>query len=238
MPSWRSDARLPPRLPSFYLFVSLGGLVGGAFVALLAPLLFNAVLEYPLGLVLAALLLPYSNRRIKRGDLVLASFIGALVLGGGPLAKGLGLPLPLIVVAGVMAAVAVLVLSRQVRPRAFALCIAALLLGAVRAPVARQHRMERAQFLRRIPGSRKTQDPATRSLVHGTTNHGGQWMSGPHEVKPTTYHTPASPVAEVIRRTQARATTQRVALVGLGSGALAYYRRPGGRVALFLKSTR
>ena len=79
-------------LTEFYLFVSLGGLVGGAFVALLAPLLFNAVLEYPLGLVLAALLLPYSNRRIKRGNLVLASFIGALVLGGGPLAKGLGLP--------------------------------------------------------------------------------------------------------------------------------------------------
>ena len=213
-------------LTEFYLFVSLGGLVGGAFVALLAPLLFDAVLEYPLGLVLAALLLPYSNRRIKRGDLVLASFIGALVLGGGPLAKGLGLPLPLIVVAGVMAAVAVLVLSRQVRPRAFALCIAALLLGAVRAPWHDNTVWSGRSFFG-VYRVTETQDPATRSLVHGTTNHGGQWMPGPHEVKPTTYHTPASPVAEIIRKTRARATTQRVGLVGLGSGALAYYRRPG-----------
>jgi hypothetical protein len=52
--------RRPPVawLTEFYLWVSLGGVLGGLFNGLLAPALFNSVVEYPLGLVLAALLLP------------------------------------------------------------------------------------------------------------------------------------------------------------------------------------
>ena len=52
--------RRPPaaRLTEFYLFLSLGGLVGGVSVALVAPLVFDSVLEYPLCLALAAALLP------------------------------------------------------------------------------------------------------------------------------------------------------------------------------------
>ena len=69
-------------------------------------------------------------------------------------------------------------------------------------------------------------DPPMRSLVHGTTNHGGQWTSGNGSIEPTSYYTPASPVANIIAATQALKKRQRVGLVGLGTGALAYYRRP------------
>ncbi len=56
--------RRPPaaRLTEFYLFLSLGGLVGGVFVALVAPQVFDSVLEYPLCLVLAAALLPARDK--------------------------------------------------------------------------------------------------------------------------------------------------------------------------------
>ena len=68
--------RRPPaaRLTEFYLFLSLGGLVGGVSVALVAPLVFDSVLEYPLCLALAAALLPIrgigrDRRRAERsGD--------------------------------------------------------------------------------------------------------------------------------------------------------------------------
>jgi SAM-dependent methyltransferase len=45
-------------LTQFYLLMSVGGVLGGVFNALVAPLVFSAVAEYPLVLVCACLLLP------------------------------------------------------------------------------------------------------------------------------------------------------------------------------------
>ena len=51
-------ARRPPaaRLTEFYLLVSLGGVLGGAFNAFLAPVMFSSVIEYPMVLIAARLL--------------------------------------------------------------------------------------------------------------------------------------------------------------------------------------
>src|SRR5215208_3988367 len=50
--------RPPARhLTEFYLWVAVGGVLGGVFNALLAPMIFHSVVEYPLVIVLAALLL-------------------------------------------------------------------------------------------------------------------------------------------------------------------------------------
>jgi hypothetical protein len=43
----------PARLTDFYLSLSLGGVIGGAFKAFIAPVIFNAVWEYPIVLGLA-----------------------------------------------------------------------------------------------------------------------------------------------------------------------------------------
>ncbi|HLJ94945.1 MAG TPA: fused MFS/spermidine synthase [Gemmataceae bacterium] len=48
----------PRYLTQFYLLMSLGGVLGGLFNALVAPLIFNSVAEYNVALVLACLLLP------------------------------------------------------------------------------------------------------------------------------------------------------------------------------------
>src|SRR5258708_5666191 len=45
-------------LTSFYLSMSVGGVLGGLFNALIAPVIFNGIVEYPLALVLACLLMP------------------------------------------------------------------------------------------------------------------------------------------------------------------------------------
>ena len=46
------------RLTEFYLWMSLGGVLGGLFSGLLAPVLFNSVLEYPMLLVAGLLCRP------------------------------------------------------------------------------------------------------------------------------------------------------------------------------------
>lgn len=55
----RPEAR---RLTEFYLWVSLGGVLGGAFNALLAPLIFTGVFEYPLAIAAGAFIRPYDGK--------------------------------------------------------------------------------------------------------------------------------------------------------------------------------
>jgi SAM-dependent methyltransferase len=45
-------------LTEFYLWMSVGGVLGGLFNALVAPLIFTGIVEYPLAVVLACLLAP------------------------------------------------------------------------------------------------------------------------------------------------------------------------------------
>ena len=224
-------------LTEFYLFVALGGLIGGVFVALVAPAVFDSVLEYPLSLVLAAALLPRqgaaaggsggasSGTLWRKGDIVLAILIMAVILGGRTFTEWMDLPLPFIVFAGALGVFAVFVLSRQVRPFGFALCLAALLIVGQK-PWGDDETLWSGRSFFGVYQVVEKADPPTRSLIHGTTNHGGQWTRGDGTVGPTHYYTPASPGAKVIAATQAQTKRQRVGLVGLGTGALAYYRRP------------
>jgi SAM-dependent methyltransferase len=52
------DRPAPTHLTSFYLCMSLGGVVGGSLNALVAPMVFNSILEYPLIIGAACLLRP------------------------------------------------------------------------------------------------------------------------------------------------------------------------------------
>ncbi|MDO4557452.1 MAG: fused MFS/spermidine synthase [Planctomycetia bacterium] len=53
----------PERLTEYYVLMSLGGLLGGVFNTLIAPVLFRSVLEYPLMIIAAALLRPHIRLR-------------------------------------------------------------------------------------------------------------------------------------------------------------------------------
>src|SRR5215210_261481 len=58
-----ADRPDPSRLTEFYLWVALGGALGGAFNAVLAPLVFPGLVEYPVAIVAACLLVPKPPRR-------------------------------------------------------------------------------------------------------------------------------------------------------------------------------
>lgn len=55
------DRPAATHLTEFYLLMSLGGALGGLFNGILAPLAFNTNLEYPIALVLAVSVLPWSR---------------------------------------------------------------------------------------------------------------------------------------------------------------------------------
>src|SRR5204863_9475941 len=86
----RPDAR---DLTEFYLWISLGGVLGGLFDALLAPVLFPDIWEYPLMLVAACAIRPAGMADEKsawRADLLcpallLAGLLALLPLGSLPI---------------------------------------------------------------------------------------------------------------------------------------------------------
>jgi hypothetical protein len=52
------DRPAPAHLTEFFLWMSVGGVLGGMFNALLAPIIFNGIVVYQLALVLACLIMP------------------------------------------------------------------------------------------------------------------------------------------------------------------------------------
>jgi SAM-dependent methyltransferase len=79
-------ARLKPHsrfLTSFYLMVAMGGALGGIFVGLIAPMVFNAYFELPVGMIFCAIMAlqvirnTHSFRHLAR--LVLVAFVGFVI---------------------------------------------------------------------------------------------------------------------------------------------------------------
>ena len=67
-------------LTEFYVWMSLGGVLGGMFNALLAPIIFDDILEYPLALVLACLLRPRLAGKFGKSSIRNDIFVAGAVL--------------------------------------------------------------------------------------------------------------------------------------------------------------
>ena len=81
--SWRVSPNGPSlhHLSEFYLWIALGGALGGICNAIVAPLVFDRVVEYPLVLVLAGLALPLSSDQpARRAWIPITLLAGLLVL--------------------------------------------------------------------------------------------------------------------------------------------------------------
>jgi hypothetical protein len=220
-------------LTEFYLWMSAGGVLGGIFNALLAPLVFSTVLEYPLTLVLACLLMSRRdmaspNRRARvldvavpvmlglfTGDLIL--FLRAVSLGDTRLTLALIYGLP-----------PVLCLSLVRRPRRFALGLMAIMVATALTVSDRARTLHVARSFFGI--NQVTIDSAGlyHVLTHGNTLHGLQSRYAERRREPLSYYTRSGPLGQTIA-VLPRELRQRVAAVGLGAGTVACYGERGER---------
>jgi hypothetical protein len=85
------------RLADFYLCVAIGGMLGGLFNTLIAPIAFNTIIEYPLAIVLACLVVRENNQNDssvdRLFDVIWPAIIGALTIALIFIFKGLFLVL-------------------------------------------------------------------------------------------------------------------------------------------------
>jgi hypothetical protein len=221
----------PPseRLTEFYLWLSAGGMLGGMFTALLAPLLFSTPAEYPLVLVLACLLRPAPAQTLGLLDLALPLGLGfltiALIFSGRMLYLEPG-PESL---AWMFAAPLVICYLFYERPVRFGLGIGAILLAAGAYDGVYGRTLYRARSFFGV--HRVTLDPtgSFRVLVHGDTVHGKQSVDPKRAREPLSYYYRTGPIGQVFEALHGDERLQKVGVVGLGTGALACYAESGQR---------
>ena len=235
-----AELRPPARdLSMFYVTIALGGLLGGTWNALVAPLLFDRVVEYPLALVLACLAAPgFKTSDIGRSgrnrlwDLLFAGvvFVSTMIL----VTDDAGLGDSALGVLGVMIASGMGILAcvtAQRRPFRFALVVAGVTAAGALSPgvSGRLLHIERDFFgVLRVTHDAKLN---VNRLFHGSTLHGQQSLDPALRREPSTYFTRSGPIGQVFRAMERRLSLPGagVAIVGLGAGTLASYAQPGQR---------
>jgi hypothetical protein len=218
------------KLPEYYLWVAAGGVLGGAFNALLAPLIFPTSLEYPLAIILACLMRPITDKERNTGNWVRFIFPICIFL----VTFGLSLTVPWLGLSlryedGVVLLVPLVlcfVLSFQ-RPLAFGLGIAALMLGAMVHLDAFNETLATERNFFGIWRVTTNSDRDIRRLYHGSTIHGLQLIGQSRECEAISYYHKDGPIGQVFEVSNAKATKLPVAVTGLGSGTLATYSEPG-----------
>ena len=208
---------VPERLTEFYFLLSLGGVLGGALNALVAPLVFDSVLEYPLVLVLALALRRGGRGRVADFVPVLAIFIGCLA--------GLAVVQSVTAAHAVLAGLVLACLAIGAR-RPFRLTLSFACLTLLFAVGSAGLHTERTFF----GVLRVTEEDGERQLHHGTTLHGVERLAGPLAGEPLTYYGRRGPLGDVFA---AYPRFDRVDAIGLGVGTLAAYGRPGERLTFY-----
>lgn len=220
-----SDRRPEPaHLTEFYLWLSFGGVVGGAFNALAAPVLFDGVIEYPLVLALSLLVTVRAQKAtpLKRTLIALAAVATPLVL--FEVLKAFGKPLDFVSGMAVLGFAALVALSLKGRPIALAAGAGLIFVASHAADPTRVEFQDRGFF-----GVVRVTQPEgfpMRLFMHGTTLHGAQSISGPDRLLPATYYAPETPIGQAFRTFAATGRMQHVGVVGLGVGSVACYRTP------------
>ena len=227
-------------LTGFYLAMSVGGVTGGLFCALIAPAVFDWNYEHPLLIVAAAALVPpqvlfYWLERVWTGlrgrveTVLIILAVGLLAL----IASGLAGPLPRWMPAAALAGLAIIAVASVGQRLPYVLSLVGLMggLGGVRVLQASDQRT-RSYF--GIYAVETRESGSTRVLMHGTTLHGLQMLDPGRERTPTSYYAPRSGIGIPLTFADALfGPGAAIGVVGLGTGTLACYRRPGQTYTFF-----
>jgi hypothetical protein len=228
-----ADRPAPRHLTEFYLWMSAGGVLGGIFNALVAPVIFRSIVEYPLVLALACLLLPRfgadaAQPFFRWRDLALPALLGgilaALIVG----MSALGVQNGVFSLVAIFSVPGLLCFSFSRRPLRFALGVGVLFLVTgllFNSGQGQELATERSFFgLHRV-----MLDPTGRfhTIVHGGTVHGMQSTDPARRTVPLTYYYPTGPAGQLFAAYNGAYAKQHVGVVGLGAGILACYFQPG-----------
>ncbi|GGC28895.1 hypothetical protein GCM10011371_15550 [Novosphingobium marinum] len=232
------------RLTTFYLAMSAGGALGGAFTAIVAPVVFDWVWEHPLLVLAAAMLMPlpeiFGWRRMPGLEPAMARMAAVAIV---------AVILFFCWLLGTLSTedeVGSVRVFLTFMAGAFGLLIVAwrwLFVGVLLAIMLAQGGITtiegtvdgvRTRSYFGIYTVRDYPDSKMRTLAHGTTLHGQQSTAPEFACAPTTYYGPGSGVGIALREVpRLFGRNASIGVVGLGTGTLAAYARPQDRWTFF-----
>lgn len=239
----------PSRLTEFYLVMSLGGVLGGLFSAVVAPRLFTTVLEYPLMLAAACALRPQMVtewRGTSRWTLVELAAVAACVVAAtvAPQVARRWLPgdLEHYALAHGLVSVGIPMVCICLLPLAGGAARFAAAVGAVLsvATYASPYGVVLARERTFFGVHTVVEHRGIHRLLHGTTLHGVQVAPGVTDPAlarlrtiPGTYYHRSGPIGDVIRELERQGRFHRAGFVGLGAGTMAAYGERGTHLTFF-----
>ena len=234
-------------LTEFYLWMSLGGALGGVFSALIAPQIFASAFEF-MALMIAALFCRPEVLDALKGQFDLRRFSGiaclvlsALItqhlasrLGGDLFARG--------AMAIILCGLGLTLWFNRTHPALQAGVMLGIGLFGWMLPDS-QLAVHTARSFFGVVRVIETADGATRLMQHGTTLHGSRRLMGADgagidQPRPATYYHPAGPLARGValaRQVTTGSSTGaiRMGVVGLGTGSMACYTQPRDTLIYF-----
>lgn len=231
-----NDRPSTTHLAEYYLWIAFGGALGSFFNVFVAPTLFNSVLEYPLAIVLACMLqaseprLTDSNdeqRGVRRKylDLLYPLALYVLTVGLAILVaySRFNSPTFRLIIVLVFPLMIVNHFFRK-RPVRFALGLCAVMLGSIHLTGNAGHTIHvDRNFFGTIRVT--TESMGINTLYSGNTIHGRQFVEQSRRCEPLSYHHEHGPLGQVMAVFNAAPENQRVAVIGLGVGAMTAYSR-------------
>ncbi len=226
-------------LTGFYVALSFGGMVGGLFAGLIAPLMFSWIAEYPILVALAALCRPAHAELFPRLSrwywLLLAAVAIALIVPTFSIGKvATSLEDYRVWVAGGVGALAgfIGVVLNADKWKIFATVVIALAL--IRIYPADEGRTETIRSFFGVHKIVVTPHGQYHVLMHGTTIHGAQKFQNSDGTpatgrpEPITYYHKDGGIGQAIAAIRERkGAALRVAVIGVGSGTLTCAAEPG-----------
>jgi hypothetical protein len=202
----------PAHLTTFYLMCAVGGAVGAAFVALVAPRLFSGYYELQVAMAACTILVLVVHYRDPQSEIRSTPWQ----------------PAWLIVIGLVVALVASLFISAREQSAEARLSVRNFY-GVLRVidGVVPNVIVVKANAVESLD-----EDARYRRLMNGTIDHGLQFLAPSRQRWPTTYYGPDSGIGVALKAAQENSTL-RVGVVGLGIGTIAAYGRPGDQYLFY-----
>lgn len=235
--------RRPPtdKLTEFYLIMSFGGVLGGIFTALLAPVLFSGIWEYAILFILASYItatfsdvkraLPYK----KYGILILALVLSTIAIFAlNSVSKSFNDSfsiMPAIVIA--VTIIALIAYANRYQKVIFTLAISCVIMTV---PILRESVLDEKSeiifqdrsFFGVVSVKKLNHSLGVRhNFIHGSTVHNAQLRDDDLQTLPVLYFSLVGPYGDVTAAIRAKTKNPRFAVIGLGAGALACHKRDG-----------
>ena len=218
------------KLPEYFLWIAVGGVLGGIFNALLAPLLFSTPYEYPAAIVLALLVRPMTVQEQKTKSWMRMTFPVFIFV----LTFGLALTIPRLGMSGKLDNGIVLLLPLLLcfafavrRPFVFALALAALMFASIPYLNASTQTLATARNFFGVWRVTTNPNEEFRRLYHGSTVHGIQLNDAARKCEATSYYHKDGPLGQVFQVYNSKPPVRPVAATGLGAGTIGTYAAQG-----------